>query len=209
MYRSITLDGVEQLHLIDGEGHVHHGADQEWYPLSWQRRAGCGPTAASQLLLYNSRRHPELGLRSVADKEEMVTLMEEVWNYITPGIMGVHLVSHFTRGLERYLSDRKIDLAVTSLAIPKQREARPSFTEVVAFITSRLEAGQPVAFLNLGSGGIQNLDPWHWVTVVGLYQVREESPVMLNIYDAGNSFPIEFSTWYELTGRASGFVSLA
>jgi len=209
MYRSIILDSVEHLQLNDGAGILYHGADQEWYPLSWQRRAGCGPTTASQLLLYNSRRHPELGIMAVKDKEGMVALMEEVWTYITPGIMGVHVVSHFTKGLERYLADHDIDLAVTSLAIPKQREARPSFSEVEAFITSRLEAGQPVAFLNLGSGGIKNLDPWHWVTVVGLFQVREDTPVMVNIYDAGNSFPIDFSTWYELTGRSSGFVSLA
>lgn len=209
MYRSIALDNVEHLHLTDGEGHLYHGADQEWYPLSWQRRAGCGPTTASQLLLYNSRSYPELGLMSVKDKDGMVALMEEVWSYITPGIMGVHLVSHFTKGLERYLADHNIERTVISLAIPKAREARPSFDEVVDFITRSLKAGQPVAFLNLGSGGIENLDPWHWVTVVGLFQVREESPVMLNIYDAGNSFPIEFSLWYALTGRSSGFVSLA
>ena len=209
MYRSIVLDGVEQLHLTDGEGRLHHGADQEWYPLSWQRRAGCGPTTASQLLLYNSRSYPDLGLMAVADKDGMVALMEEVWTYITPGIMGVHLVSHFTKGLERYLADHDIDRTVISLAIPKEREARPSLDEVVSFITRSLQAGQPVAFLNLGSAGTVNLDSWHWVTVVGLFQVNEESPVMLTIYDAGMSFPIEFSTWYAATGRSSGFVSLA
>ena len=209
MYRSIALDNVEHLHLTDGEGHLYHGADQEWYPLSWQRRAGCGPTTASQLLLYNSRTYPELGLMTVTDKDGMVALMEEVWTYITPGLMGVHLVSHFTRGLERYLAAHTIDRTVVSLAIPKEREARPFLDEVVAFITKSLQAGQPVAFLNLDSSGIRNLDPWHWVTVVGLFQVSEGSPVMLTIYDAGESFPIEFSLWYETTGRSSGFVTLA
>lgn len=209
MFRSIMLDGVEYLHLTDGENRLYHGADQEWFPLSWQRRAGCGPTTASQLLLYNGRSSPELGLKVVKDKDEMVSLMGEVWTYITPGIMGVHLVSHFTKGLERYLAEHNVDRAVTSLLLPKERAKRPSFDEVTTFITSRLEAGQPVAFLNLSSGGVKGLDSWHWVTVVGLYQEKEEGPVMLVIYDAGTRIDINFTAWYEATGRASGFVSLA
>ena len=94
MYRSIMLGEVEHLHLTDGEGRLYYGADQEWFPLSWQRRAGCGPTTASQLLLYLGRSDPGSGVTAVTDKDGMVALMEEVWEYITPGIMGVHLVSH-------------------------------------------------------------------------------------------------------------------
>ncbi len=209
MYRSIMLDGVEHLHLSDETGRLYRGSDQEWYPLSWQRRAGCGPTTASQLLLYNGRAYPSAGLKKVADKSDMVRLMDEVWTYITPGIMGVHLVSHFVKGLERYLADHQVDRAVTSLSLPKRREERPPFDEVVEFITRRLEAGQPVAFLNLSSGGVEGLDPWHWVTVVGLWQEREESAVMLAIYDAAQRIDIDFSAWYASTNRASGFVSLA
>lgn len=209
MYRSIMLGEVEHLHLTDGEGRLYYGADQEWFPLSWQRRAGCGPTTASQLLLYLGRSDPGSGIKAVTDKDGMVALMEEVWEYITPGIMGVHLVSHFTKGLERYLRDHAIGRTVTSLSLPKDRERRPAFDEVVTFITSRLEAGAPVAFLNLSSGGVEGLDSWHWVTVVGLYQEREDGPVKLAIYDAGVEVDIDFSAWYELTTRAAGFVSLA
>ena len=72
-----------------------------------------------------------------------------------------------------------------------------------------MKSDSPVAFLNLHNGGQEQLETWHWVTVVGLFQVSEGSPVMLTIYDAGESFPIEFSLWYETTGRSSGFVTLA
>lgn len=209
MYRSIRLDNPELMDLRDSEGRLFHGADQEWFPLSWQRRAGCGPTTASQLLLYNGRSRVELGLPLVKDKDEMVALMGEVWKYITPGIMGVHVVSHFTKGLHAYLSDHAIDLEVTSLALPRQREGRPSFDEVCSFITTRLTANQPVAFLNLNNGTQKKLDPWHWVTIVGLDQAVEDGPVSVIIYDAGISFSIDFSAWYETTSRASGFASLA
>jgi hypothetical protein len=145
---------------------------------------------------------------TVTDKDSMVTLMDEVWQYITPGIMGVHLVSHFTAGLERYLTNRGADFKITTLLIPKKREERPSFDEVLDFIVTRLEADQPVAFLNLNNGGVANLDPWHWVTVVGLKQESAKGPVQLEIYDAGLSMIIDFTQWWEKTTRAAGFVSL-
>ena len=37
----------EQLNIVEPEGRVCRGADQEWYRHKWQRLAGCGPTAGA------------------------------------------------------------------------------------------------------------------------------------------------------------------
>ena len=43
------------LRITDNSGNTFQGGDQEWYPLAWQQRAGCGPTNGSNLLWYLSR----------------------------------------------------------------------------------------------------------------------------------------------------------
>ena len=45
----------EQLNIVEPEGRVCRGADQEWYRHKWQRLAGCGPTAAAVMTAYLSR----------------------------------------------------------------------------------------------------------------------------------------------------------
>ncbi len=208
MHTLKQLDHLEHLQLQSDSTLRFLGADQEWYPQLWQRKAGCGPTTASNLVAYNGNGHPSLGLQPITEKDGMVALMETMWTYITPGIMGVHLVSQFTRGLERYLADYKLPLRVASLALAKDRRQRAGFDEVEAFLLSSLADNQPVAFLNLSNGEVENLDPWHWVTIVGLQQEVEGGKLVVQVYDAGKRWLIDLTTWYHTTTRSAGFARL-
>lgn len=194
--------------INDEHGQSFFGADQEWYPLLWQRKAGCGPTTASHLVLYTAKKHPHLSIPQVTDKQSMVDLMEAMWLHVTPGIMGTHLVSQFTKGLSGFLAERSIDLAVDSLALSKSRSSRAPLDSVVAFIEKNLNADQPVAFLNLNAGAVQNLDSWHWVTIVGLEQELKDGPYMIDVFDGGKMWKINLALWYETTTRSGGFASL-
>ncbi len=102
MGNALFLKHPEYLTIVDETGMRYHGADQEWFPLVWQRKAGCGPTTASNLVLYNRHQASPIG------KTDMVRLMENMWNHITPGIMGVHLVSIFTKGLDEHLAEQSL-----------------------------------------------------------------------------------------------------
>lgn len=208
VHTSLQLSHPEHLHLPNSAFSPYLGADQEWYPQLWQRKAGCGPTTASHLVLYNAKNHPSLGLQSADTKDEMVALMETLWTYITPGIMGVHLVSQFKRGLERYISDRALPVSVASLALAKDKSRRADLDEVKAFLVASLSDDQPVAFLNLSSGEVDNLDPWHWVTIVGLEQEYEEGRLLVEVYDGGRRWIIDLTTWYHTTTRSAGFARL-
>jgi hypothetical protein len=208
MHREISLSHRNFLTLHDDQGHTFLGADQEWFPLLWQRKAGCGPTVASTLVLYLSHQNPSLGLRRIEDKQGMTALMEEVWTHVTPGIMGLHLVSQFTKGLSSFFAAHQLAIPMSSLALPKDRTKRPSLKQVVSYITTALEADQPVAFLNLSAGSLENLDSWHWVTVVSLIQETEGSPVMIEVFDGGRSWNLNLSAWYESTTRSAGFACI-
>lgn len=198
-----AIRNPEYLHITTKEGSFAYGLDQEWYPTLWQRRAGCGPTTASNLMLYFLQRDKPRSMY----KDETLPLMEDLWKLVTPGIMGVHLISQFTRGVDSYLPKLPFALTEQTLAIPKAKGARPSLTQVVEFLSASLLADSPVAFLNLSKGSVTNLYEWHWVTLVALEQEGEDKPVFVTLYDASLVWKIDLSLWLETTTRGGGFVS--
>ncbi len=198
----ITLQYPEYLHIPCRDNTICFGADQEWFPQSWQRRAGCGPTTASHLVLYNQGK--DRLARAVDDQEQMIALMQQLWEYVTPTLMGVHLVSQFTRGLGNAMKELQIEGDVVSLPITRAKERRPAFSEILDFIEESLLLDQPVAFLNLHHGEVKNLDSWHWVTIVGV----DSGSGAIEVYDGGKPWVIDLALWYETTPRAGGFAAI-
>ncbi|HKL59339.1 MAG TPA: hypothetical protein VJ863_05530, partial [Sphaerochaeta sp.] len=197
-----SIRNPEYLYIHDTGDSFVYGADQEWYPMLWQRRAGCGPTTASNLMLYFQQKNkPRL-----LEKEEAILMMQEVWKLVTPGIMGVHLLSQFTKGVEIFLPKLPFALTEQTLKIPRAKEKRPSLASVVAFLIAAFENDSPVAFLNLSKGTLSNLDEWHWVTLVGIEQAGEDKPVYATLYDASLTWKIDLGLWLETTTRGGGFV---
>ena len=122
--------------------------------------------------------------------------------------MGTHLVSQFSKGLTSFFAERELNLNVDTLALSKSRNTRPSFETVIQFLENSLGSDQPVAFLNLHSGAVTNLDSWHWVTIVGFSQSHADAPVFIDVYDGGQVWKVDLSLWYETTTRSGGFASI-
>jgi hypothetical protein len=207
MTRECRLSNPSFLHLHDEEGSLYLGADQEWYPLLWQRKAGCGPTTASHLIAYHAKKNPATNLPQVHDKKSMTDLMECLWRYVTPGIMGTHLVSQFTNGVQRFFSDKHLKVRVGSLHLSKNKEMRPSIDTILDFLCTHLRKDRPIAFLNLHAGEVKNLDSWHWVTIVGLIQ-HDAGPAYIEVYDGSKLWIINITLWYETTTRSGGFACI-
>ena len=53
---------------------------------------------------------------------------------------------------------------------------------------------RPIAFLNLCNGEENNLDKWHWVVVVEIFE--ENGEYFLNIIDDKEILKINLSLWY-------------
>lgn len=202
-YRA-SLSRPELLDIRGPEGEVTRGADQDWYPDPWQRRAGCGPTAASVIFSYLARTHPGLEAlcpRDAACREEFLALMCRVWEYVTPISHGLNRPELMVDGMAAYAGSVGLDLSPALFAVPAARTKRLPYEQAAAFVAASLERDCPVAFLNLHNGLEKRLDWWHWVTITALDGDN------VTILDSGAELEIDLRLWYQTSKKRGGLVA--
>lgn len=196
----------ELLHVRDGAA-LSFGAHQIWYPGWIQRMGGCGPTAASNLLWYLTATRPDIcaGLfdGDGSRRTDMLRLMQQVWDYVTPGMRGVDKASTLADGAVRFGMDRGVVLSSRVLEIPKDPVLRPGAEAVEEFLATALIDDLPVAFLNLSNGEVRNLDNWHWVTLVSV-----DGALQAEMYDQGGRQRLNLALWLRTTTNGGAFVAL-
>lgn len=184
---------------------VQRGVDQEWYAGYRQRLSGCGPSTATNILRYYSDR---LTLPMPAQtKEEARALMELVWDYVTPTLMGLNTTQRYVEGIDKLQAEKGWGLSCRRLDISARLDERPDAAQVASFIREGLAADCPIAFLNLSRGSLENLDQWHWVTLVALEEDGEQ--LWAEAVDNGRMLRLDLSLWLETTTRGGGFVYCA
>lgn len=204
--RSISNKEVFRI-LDDKQDKTYYGFDQEWYTTEWQRISGCGPTAASNIAHYIRNRKSSLGKdRECTHKGSCLSLMEEIWTYVTPTREGIKTTRMFCESFLAYADDKGISIEAKSCDMPKERSLRPKLSEIVKFLEEAFSNDLPVAFLNLCNGEETNLERWHWVTVISLEYEEIEQGVFLSIMDEGLIKRIDLALWYETTTLGGGFV---
>ncbi|MCF0122700.1 MAG: hypothetical protein HUJ67_01160 [Ruminiclostridium sp.] len=192
----LSLSHPEYFTLTGPDGNTYCGGDQEWFPDRWQRRAGCGPTAAATILRYLSRAHPGLAAMGPGDDTpDFSAYMEALWPHLTPGPRGLDQAADFVLGCRSFALTRGCVLLGEILEIPdRTRQDRPALAACRDFLAEALYADLPVAFLNYSSGSVDNLDNWHWVTLIAM----EEEPsgkLPCLILDGGAEKVIDFTQW--------------
>jgi hypothetical protein len=85
---TLTVAAPKLLTITDEQtNRTFFGGDQSWYADEWRRRAGCGPTSASNVLAYLALSRP--GLRGLygyetMSRENFSRHMEDVYRFVTP-----------------------------------------------------------------------------------------------------------------------------
>lgn len=193
------LRHLENIHVVDHSGLEYFGCDQNWYASKWQQMSGCGPSTAATLLLYLQKSGKiDLPVHGFEQKDCML-LMETVWFHVTPTQDGIYLIDQFCSGIQSFAHTYEFSLDCQSLEIPERTESRPELANVVAFITCGLDHDCPIAFLNLSNGAVNNLEEWHWVTIVALETDDTQDQVSVTIFDGDKSDTIDFKRWYQTT----------
>lgn len=208
MKHILSLSRPQAMDIRRQDGTRSHGADQDWYSLSWRQRAGCGPTTASVQMAYLAALRPSLAaLYPLKEREQetFVTYMDQVWEYVTPGDHGLNRVEMYTDGVARFCVARGVKLVPRALELPIGEE-RPGFDRCVSFIRAGLESDCPVAFLNLDNGEVETLDKWHWVLLSALEE--GDRGTLVTVVDNGNTFSIDLKLWYDTARELGGFVWL-
>lgn len=184
---------------------AYYGCDQEWYATEWQRCAGCGPSVVSTMLLYFNRVSC-LSKSGVYTKEDCLSLMEEVWQYVTPTDHGIPTTKLLYEDVLQYGEAKALTIEYCVCDMPEESSARPPFPELVRFLAGALDQDIPVAFLNLCNGDEQNLDRWHWVTIIALEYDESGENALVTIVDGGMLKRIDLALWYKTTTQGGGFL---
>ena len=188
----LSLSHPEYFTVTGPDGQAYRGADQDWYPLRWQRRAGCGPTTAATILGYLAQSHFSLAPMVPGD---LLAHMEALWSHATPGARGLDRAENFVLGCRSFALSKGCVLLGKTLEIPhREKASRPSLETCRDFLAEALYADLPVAFLNYSSGSLDNLDNWHWVSLIGMEE-EESGKLPCLILDGGEEKVIDFTQW--------------
>lgn len=206
-----SIANLNLFKIIDESAHeTYDGCNQAWYPKMRQRLAGCGPSAASNIFFYLSHSQSTLGLEKGSNsKENWLSLMEEMWTYVTPSIRGVNTLKMFYEPMLVYTKSKGVNVEYRICDVPKDKSQRPELKEIVNFLEEALEKDAPVAFLNLCNGEEKNLDRWHWVTIISLEYTEDRNSAFVNILDQGLIKRINLALWYNTTTLGGGFLYFA
>jgi len=182
------------------------GFNQNWYTSTWQRMAGCGPTAVANIIYYLQCRRTGVRTDSLDNKTYRMILMEELWKHVTPSLHGINSAKMLYEGVLSYASAKGMEIDIGMVDIPKRTKLRPAYENVQCFIEMALMQDTPVAFLNLHHGEETQLDSWHWVTIISLEVPEGESSALVEILDEGKLKRIDFRNWYRTTTLGGGLV---
>ena len=184
-----------------------YGCDQEWYTTKWQRQSGCGPTAASSIIFYlnNSRSIFQLE-QGTNSNENCLSLMEEVWKYVTPTKEGIPTTKMFYEAMLVYTKSKGMNVKYDFCDLPKDISKRPKLSKVLDFLEEALVNDAPIAFLNLCNGMEKKLQEWHWVTIISLEYSENRNTAFIKILDEGLIKKIDLALWYNTTTLGGGFV---
>jgi len=182
-----------------------YGGQQQWYNDSWRRSAGCGPTTAATITMYQQC----LKNKTVYDYPQFVQLMNTLWTYITPGTYGVDTIERFVQGYQDFLRTQTIHLYSHMLKFNPQDNVKPDNKQTFSFLKRALENQCAVAFLNLDHGQESRLESWHWVTLVGVNFDESHDELTATIADAGRLQTINLGLWLSTTNKRGGFVYFA
>ncbi len=187
--------------------HMLYGYNQGWYHTTFKRMGGCGPTAAAMLLSYRYRNSPQIKFPvKGSSREAVVRFMDEVWNYVTPGFMGLNTTEKFKNGVVKFSKNQQLDLTCQCLEIPSRQKNRLSWDGILQFLKEAISMDKPVAFLNLHAGTLRNLESWHWVVLIAVQEEKDDTIAVC--LDQGEQKNLKLSEWYKTTKKGGGFVVL-
>lgn len=204
-----SISNPNLLRVFDEDTHeTCYGCNQKWYPTLWRRLSGCGPTVASNLIFYLHLTRLTSGPnQSLLTKKTCLSLMEEIWRFVTPTITGgVSTTKMFYEAVLSYAKLKGLNVEYGLLNLPKDKSCRPGLPEILSFLEGALSKDAPVAFLNLCNGAEKSLERWHWVTIISVEYTQNEDHIFVNILDDGQIKKIDLSLWYNTTTKGGGFV---
>ena len=151
--------------LIEENGTVFYGGDQEWYHREWQRWAGCASVTGANIAAYYEA--VLTGTEARYTKTDYLVRMQEMYRYMTPGIHGFPDPEKFVARFIRYEADhgRYCEGGIF--------HGWTDWHQATGHICNSLQAGHPLALLVLRhTESSFEENTWHWMTITGYNILR-------------------------------------
>ncbi len=181
---------LENFPIIAEGDNRYYGGDQAWYRNKFHAEAGCGPTSGANLAaFYGMELKPITPGGCLFEKEAFINLMDVMYTYMTPGMMGFPYYQKYINCFLKFSEERKHSFCAYSMRSWKM------VSEPVSFVKQAINSGNPVPFIILlhAEKALEN-NQWHWMTITG-YGEDGESIILSNngkreVYDSQILFSV-------------------
>jgi hypothetical protein len=200
------LSNTDAFLIRDASGNSYYGGDQEWFGSrkEYRKEAACGATTCANVLGYLAQTRAEfapLAPYDLKSKDDFLKFMKAVYPYVRPGLIGI-MPGDFTRGASEYSEALGFEFEYDLLTVPAASSKRPGPDAMYKFLNAALADDLPVAFLNLSSGRVKNLDSYHWVTLTGI----DDEKGICQIVDNGRLLDVDLKKWLRRSTLGGAFV---
>lgn len=110
---------------------------------------------------------------------------------------GVDTVSKYQDGYDKYLKTSNLSLSKNKILILNNS----SINEIFNYLFEAINDDHPVAFLNLDNGSENQIDSWHWTTIVSLEKI--DDTIYVNLCDEGLLKKVNLSNWIKTSNNDS------
>lgn len=157
----------EELISICEDDTRYYGASQYWFRKKLHGLSGCGPATSALILRYMAEAFKEkcgalYEHKTPAIKEDFVGFMQDVREYVKPGVGGLTDPDFFTSATIEFAKTKGVELKTQNIS--RSLSAGVAF----GFITRTIGEGYMPALLILRNPS-RELDEftWHWMGVTG------------------------------------------
>jgi hypothetical protein len=199
----MTRNQLDFIKIKDGTNETI-GANQYWFNQKFAALSGCGPTTASEILAYlalkNLSNGQTLYLHDIhhLERKAFVRFMQEVREYVKPGMMGLTDIDYYTTQTIRFAESRGVPLEASQI------DPEMNTTDAMEAVAEAIDAGLPLALLILTNPNPDIREyTWHWMTIIGYDRTKETVTVATH----GRTHGLKFrNVWVNGGGYKTGIV---
>lgn len=152
--------------VYNNQNLIGYGGNQDWFLDSWAKKAGCASVLGSNMYAYYMNIEE-------SQKDEFLSMMNDLYSYMTPGRMGFPFFYKFAHQFVKRMEKENVHLT------PKYLKKSKSVDSSIQFVKKSIDQKHPVGVLILSHRAKElEDDNWHWICISG-YEIRENKTMIV------------------------------
>ena len=173
--------------VYNNQNLIGYGGNQDWFLDSWAKKAGCASVLGSNMYAYYMNIEE-------SQKDEFLSMMNDLYSYMTPGRMGFPFFYKFAHQFVNRMEKENVHLT------PKYLKKSKSVDSSIRFVKKSIDQKHPVGVLILSHRAKElEDDNWHWICITG-YEIRENK-TMIVFSDCGVRRQIDATILFDIHPR--------